>query len=110
MFAAFITFSAYDDSGVTVIQIQALVRASDPLIEMTFRLGFGHKQEDGFWFDTLRNLAARFGSHGQEPTLNTVCVDKRVQWSQAGNIWRSAAIRSAIYTPVYFTKRLFRRA
>jgi hypothetical protein len=110
MFAAFITFSAYDDDGVTVIQIQALVRASDPLIEMTFRLGFGHKQEDGFWFDTLRNLAARFGSHGQEPTLNTVCVDKRVQWSQAGNIWRSAAIRSAIYTPVYFTKRLFRRA
>jgi hypothetical protein len=95
---------------VTVIQIQALVRASDPVIEMTFRMGFGHKQEDAFWFDTLRNLAARFGSQNQEPTLNTVCVDKRVQWSEAGNIWHSAAIRSVVYMPVHLTKRLFGRA
>jgi hypothetical protein len=110
IFAAFITFSAYDDSGVTVIEIQALVRASDPVIEITLRLGFGHKQEDTFWFDTLRNLAARFGSQGQEPTLDAVCVDKRVQWSEAGNIWHSASIRSFAYMPVYFTKRFFGRA
>ena len=31
MFAGIITFSAYDDAGDTVIQIQALIRASDPL-------------------------------------------------------------------------------
>jgi hypothetical protein len=109
MFAAFITFSAYDDSGVTVIQIQALVRASDPIIEMTFRMGFGHKQEDVFWLDTLRNLASRMGSQNQQPTLDAVCVDKKVQWSEAGNIWHSAAIRSMVYMPVYFTKRLFGR-
>jgi hypothetical protein len=110
MFAAFITFSAYDDEGVTVVQIQALVRASDPIIEMTFRMGFGHRQEDAFWLDTLRNLAARFDSKDQQPTLDAVCVDKKVQWSEAGNIWHSAAIRSMVYMPVYFTKRLFRRA
>ncbi len=110
IFAAFITFSAYDDHGVTVVEIQALVRASDPVIEMTLRLGFGHKQEDDFWFDTLRNLAARFGSSGQQSTLDSVCVDKRVQWSEAGNVWHSAAIRSFVYMPVHFTKRLFRRA
>jgi len=76
---------------------------------MTFRMGFGHEQEDQFWYDTLRNLAARFGSHDQQPTLERVCVDERVQWSEAGNLWQSAAIRSIIYTPVHFTKRLFRR-
>jgi len=110
IFAAFITFSAYDDQGVTVVQIQALVRASDPVIEMSLRLGFGHKQEDDFWFDTLRNLGARFGSKDQQPTLESVCVDKKVQWSEAGNIWHSAAIRSMVYMPVHVTKRLFRRA
>ena len=38
MFAGMITFSSYDDHG-TVAQVQALVRASDPLIEVVFRLG-----------------------------------------------------------------------
>ena len=109
MFSAMITFSAYDDEGVTVIQIQALIRASDPIIEMSLRMGFGHKQEDQFWFDTLGNLAARFDSHDQKPTLNTVLVDKRVQWSETGNLWHSAAIRSVFYMPIHLTKRLFRR-
>ena len=110
MFSGLITFSAYDDDGLTVTQIQALIRASDPVIEVTFRLGFGHKQEDQFWFDTLSNLAAHFGSHGQQPTLSTVCVDRRLQWSEAGNVWHNSAIRSAVYMPVHFTKRLLSRA
>lgn len=110
MFSGMITFSAFDDSGVTVIQIQALIRASDPVIEVSFRMGFGHKQEDQFWFDTLRNLATHFGSQGQQPSLDTVCVDKRVQWSEVGNVWHNSAIRSAVYMPVHFTKRLFSRA
>jgi len=110
MFSGMITFSAYDDQGVTVIQIQPLIRASDPVIEMTLRMGFGHRQEDTFWADTLRNLAARFGSKNQQPTLDAVCVDKKVQWSEAGNVWHSAAIRSMVYMPVHATKRLFRRA
>ncbi len=32
MFAGMITFSAFADNGVTVIQIQALIRASDPYV------------------------------------------------------------------------------
>ncbi|MCB8985925.1 MAG: hypothetical protein H6659_19005 [Ardenticatenaceae bacterium] len=119
MFAGMITFSASADGrapdasdagGVTVIQIQALVRGSDPLYEASFRLGFGHKAEDKFWFDTLRNLAAYFDASGQEPTLTSVCVDKKVQWSEAGNIWHNAAIRSAIYLPIHFSRRLFRKS
>jgi hypothetical protein len=110
MFAGMITFSAFDDEGVTVIQIQALIRGSDPVYEMSFRLGFGHKAEDKFWFDTLHNLAAHFGVNDQETTLTFICVDKKVQWSEAGNVWHNAAIRTAVYMPVYLTKRIFGRA
>ena len=60
MFAGMITFSASREEQDTVAQIQALVRASDPLYELTFRLGVGHKMEDDFWMQTLRNLAAYF--------------------------------------------------
>ena len=110
MFAGIITFSAFDDEGVTVIQIQALIRASDPIYETSFRLGFGHKAEDTFWFATLRNLAAHFGAPDQQPALKTVCVDKKVQWSRIGNVWQNAAIRSAVYMPILLTRRLFGRA
>jgi len=109
MFAGMNTFSAFDDDGVTIIQIQALVRASDPFYEMSFRLKFGHKAEDAFWHDTLRNLAVHFGSSNQEPTHTNVCVDKRVQWSEAKNAWHNAMIRTAIYMPVHLTKRIFNR-
>lgn len=109
MFAGMITFSAFEDADVTVIQIQALIRASDPIYETTFRLGFGHKVEDEFWFDTLRNLAAYFNVTNQEPDLQMVCVDKKVQWSEVGNVWHNAGIRSALYMPVHITKRIFSR-
>ncbi len=110
MFAGMITFSAYADEGVTVIQIQALIRAADPMYETTFRLGFGHNAEGKFWFDTLRNLAAHFGSTNRLPTLTAVYVDKKGQWSKAGNIWHNAAIRSAIYLPIHLTRRLFKKS
>lgn len=97
MFAGMNTFSAYEENGVTYAQNQALVRASDPLYELTFRLGIGHKMEDEFWLATLKNLAAHFGATGI-PTLTRLCVDPRLQWSEAKNIWNNAAIRTTFYT------------
>ncbi len=35
----------------------------------------GHREEDRFWQDTLRTLAARFGVDA-EPETSVVCVDK----------------------------------
>ncbi|HJW89267.1 MAG TPA: hypothetical protein VJ436_01360 [Anaerolineales bacterium] len=105
MFAAMITFSAFAQDEVTVAQIQALVRANDPLYELAFRLGFGHKAEDQFWQQTLQSLAADFGVKGiaqQKVTL----VDPRVQWAYTKNIWKNAAIRTAIYMPVRLVKKL----
>jgi hypothetical protein len=98
MFAGMITFSSYVDAGETVAQIQALVRASDPMYELTFRLGLGHKMEDDFWMQTLRNLAAHFNALGAEPVYRRVLVDPRLQWGEAKNIWQNAAIRTAFYT------------
>src|SRR6185436_13337603 len=107
--AGMITFSAYaGEDGATVAQIQCLIRPSDPFFELMFRTGLGHKGEDNFWRATLRNLAARFGAQS-EPTLETVLIDPRVQWSQAGMLWKNAAIRTGMYLPVAFVKRIFRR-
>ena len=98
IFAAMITFSAERQDADTVAQIQALVRASDPFFEFTLRLGFGHKMEDSFWLQTLRNLAAHFGASGSEPEFRKVLVDPRLQWGEAKNIWHNAAIRTTFYT------------
>jgi len=94
MFAGMITFSSFEEQG-TVAQIQALIRASDPLIELMFRLGVT-KVEDDFWMQTLRNLAASFGSSSQ-PELKVVCIDPHMQWKEASNIWQNAGIRTGLY-------------
>ena len=96
MFSGWITFSAFEKDGATVAQTQLLIRANDPLYEIGFRLG-GSKVEDKFWHDTLESLATHFGVAGQVQFTAT-CVDPKLQWSQAKNIWHNAAIRSTIYT------------
>lgn len=96
MFAGMNTFSASEEDGVTIAQIQALIRTSDPLYEISFRLGLGHAMEDSFWGATLENLAAHFGATSRA-SLTRVCVDSRVQWSAAKNIWQNAAIRTTLY-------------
>jgi hypothetical protein len=97
MFAGLITFRVFEEESALVAQIQALVRGSDPLYEVMLRIGIGHKMEDDFWKETLRNLAAHFGVH-TEPSLTRVCVDSRVQWSGVRNIWHNAGIRTTFYT------------
>ena len=110
MFAGWITFSAFADGGVTVAQAHVLMRASDPLYEMGLTFG-GHRQEDRHWEHTLLSLAGAFGVEG-EVTTEAVCVDRRRQWSKAGNVWHNAGIRSGMYTamaPMRLAARPFRR-
>jgi hypothetical protein len=110
MFAGWITFSAFKQDGVTVAQAQVLMRASDPLYEVGMTLG-GHRQEDRHWEHTLRSLASAFGVEGEVST-ETLCVDKRRQWSNAGNVWHNAGIRSGMFmamAPMRLAARPFRR-
>ena len=95
IFAAWITFSAMREDGVTTPRVEVLLRANDPLYEIGLSLG-GHKQENAFWMATLHNLAARFGVDAQATTEQT-CVDRRRQWNHAGNIRHNAAVRSGLY-------------
>lgn len=110
MFAGMITFSAYKEDEGTFAQVQALIRANDPLYEMSFRMGFGHKSEDAFWAATLKNLANHLGVGNPQPTQANSLVDPRMQWKEWRNIWQNAGIRSGLYMPVAFTKRIFRHS
>jgi hypothetical protein len=110
MFAGMITFSAYEEDEGVFAQVQALVRANDPVYEMSFRMGFGHKAEDEFWATTLKNLAGYLGVSNSQLTQTNSLIDPRVQWNEWRNIWHNAGIRSGFYMPVAFAKRLFKRS
>jgi hypothetical protein len=99
MFAAWITFSSFLEDGVAIAQIEILLRANDPLFEVSLWL-FGHRQENAFWLATLANLGRRFGSVAV-PTVSQVCVDRRRQWRNARNIRHNAAIRTGVYTATH---------
>jgi hypothetical protein len=100
MFGGMITFSAHREDGTTVAQVQALLRASDPLFEIAVRMGIATKPEDRFWQGALLNLAAHFGVEGQPVSQQAVLLDPSLQWSKVTNLWYNAAIRSALYMPV----------
>ena len=95
MFAGWITFSAFREATATVVQVEVLFRANDPLYEL---MGFfvGHK-EDAFWVATLHNLGAHLGLEGQATQMRT-CVDGRRLWRNAKNVRHNAALRTGFYT------------
>ncbi|GAC1449695.1 MAG: hypothetical protein PVSMB4_08090 [Ktedonobacterales bacterium] len=103
--AGWITCSASVEDACTVAQIQTIGRANDPIYEIGFRLA-GAAEQEKIWTYVLASLAAHFGINGQVQMQKT-CVDSRIQWSQAGNVWRNAALRSMLYLATH-PARLFR--
>jgi hypothetical protein len=99
------TFSAYQEAdGTTVAQIQSLARADDPIYEIAFRI-VGSTAQERIWTHVLKSLAAHFGVN--EPvTLEKVCVDPKLQWSQVKNVWQNAGARSMLYTMVGLGRRM----
>lgn len=109
IFGGMITFSAHEADGVILAQIQALIRANDPLYEIGARVGIVHKMEDEHWHTVLKNLGQHFGVKGTVMQTN-VLVDPRLQWSQAGNVRHNAAVHTGIYlalTPVRWVSSRF---
>lgn len=92
--SAWITFSARSDGDVTVAQVQALERPSDPIDELIFMLG-GSRQIDKFWKATLHNLAIAVGVEVPIVESQAVCIDGHRQWRYWRNVRNSATIRSA---------------
>ncbi len=93
--AGMITFSAIRDDAGVFAQVQALIRANDPLFDLLLPF-YGHRVEDEIWTKTLAALAAHFGATADVAT-ERVLVDRRRNWSEAKNVWRNAAIRSGLY-------------
>jgi len=95
--SAWITFSAYRDGDVTVAQVQALERTSDPLDELTHMLG-ANRMVTAFWRETLTNVGRAMGATDPAVVVEVVCIDKRRQWRHAGNIRNSATLRTMRHT------------
>jgi len=94
MFAGMITFSSGTEGDTTVAQVQALIRAGDPLYEMGMPMI--HRKEDKFWTKTLENLAAHFGVSAKSD-VQKVLVDRKRQWDQWRNVRKNAGIRTALH-------------
>jgi hypothetical protein len=95
MFAGWITFSAEHASKATVVQAQVLMRANDPLYELAMSLG-GHRKEDQFWIQTMTSLARRLGVVPAVVRNRTVCLDRRRQWRNAGQVWHNSMVRTTL--------------
>lgn len=95
--SAWITFSAYQDGDVTVAQVQALERTSDPFDELAYMFG-ANRMNNGFWRDTLVNVGRAMGVTDPTVITEVVCIDKRRQWRHASNVRNSATLRSVGHT------------
>lgn len=102
------TFSTYEEEGSTVAQIQSLCRAADPIYEFGFRFMGGAEKQEKTWQFVLTSLAAHFGVRGQV-RMHKVCVDPKLQWSQAQNVWHNAGIRTVLYSPVRLMRKVVGR-
>ncbi len=105
------TFSAYEEEGCVVAQVQEQSRPSDPLYEFFFRYFGSSAQQDKIWIHVLTSLADFLGVKGQVVVSKTL-IDPGVQWSQARNIWHNAAIRTVFYVlaaPIRWVQKPFKR-
>lgn len=93
--AGIITFSAHESGDVTLVKIDLLVRANDPLYDLSFKV-YTSRLEDRIWMHTLTQLAKHFGVEDPSPSMTAVCLDKKRQWRAFGNIWKNSAIRTLL--------------
>ncbi len=93
----FVSFSGDVRNELTVVQILGLARAGDPLYEAAFRL-IGSKIQTRIWTHVLTSLALRLGVPS-DITFHEECVDGSFQWSQLGNIYYNAQIRTLMHEP-----------
>jgi len=90
------TFSVFEADGLKTAQVQSLARAADPVYELFLKyLGSGEWQE-GVWHHVLSQLAEALGVN-EQVVMHKVCLDEKVQWRYAGNVVKSAAMRTVLY-------------
>jgi len=95
--SGWVSFSAFEMEGKIIAQILGLARANDPVYEAAFRT-VGSKMQVKIWTHVLTSLATYLGIPA-DVAVEPRCVDPRMQWSQAGNLWYNAQIRTLFYMP-----------
>lgn len=94
-FSGMITFSAdQDPNGTTAAQVRALIRAQNPLVELSMAI-YTHRKEDRIWTHVLEALAEHFGVDG-EIDKDVVCVDDKRQWEYFGNIRHDGVLHALL--------------
>ena len=106
--SGFNTFSSFIEDGVTVAQIQSLARANDPVFEIGFRYLGGSEQQEKIWRHVLTELANHFDVQAQV-TMKKVCVDEKLQWTYAKNVWHNSVIRTSLSLPKHWVNRALGR-
>ncbi len=96
VFAGYVTFSSFKVGEKVAIQANVLMRSPDPVMEVAMLLG-GHKAEDIFWGNTLKNFAHFLGAEGPIKAGKKV-VEHNYQWSHLKNLRYNALMNSIIYT------------
>lgn len=105
------TFSAFEEDGCTVAQVQSLARAADPLYELYLRFLGSAVQQENTWAHVLTALASEWGVVGQV-TTKKILVDQELQWKYAKNLFRNAGIYTVFYklgTPFRWVGKQFKR-
>ena len=105
--SGWVTFSAFEEDGCTVTQIQGLARANDPVYEAAFRL-VGSKFQERIWRHVLGSMAAHLGVEAAVD-VQKACIDPKLQWSEIGNVWHNAQLRTLLYVVVAWPLRSVRR-
>ena len=86
--------------------VKTAVSIPDPIFEAAFRLA-GSKMQVRIWTYLLESLAGHLGG---EPMVKVKAevLDGRVHWSQAGNIWHNAQVRTLLHVALSPLRRISR--
>jgi anti-anti-sigma factor len=101
--AGWVTFRSFRENDRTVMQVQGLARASDPLYEAAFRIA-GSSLQEQIWTYLLGSLAKYTGSHSRVQ-LTKRCLDTSLQWPNFFNVFLNAQISSMVFSLTHPFKR-----
>jgi anti-anti-sigma factor len=93
--AGWITFRAKEQEGKIRLQIQGLVRASDPFYEIAYAIA-GQAFQEKIWLNVLTQMAKHLSIEDNGKMVKYKPADYW-QWGRVGNIWYNAQLRTLPY-------------
>jgi pyruvate/2-oxoglutarate dehydrogenase complex dihydrolipoamide dehydrogenase (E3) component/anti-anti-sigma regulatory factor len=101
--SGWVSFSASRSGTKISVQILGLARADDPVYEAAFRT-IGSKMQVRIWTHVLNSLATYLGVPA-DTTVEPTLIDPALHWSQTGNLWYNAQIRTLLYMPLRWLRK-----